>query len=242
MNELFPVRGVTNAEFFACHAAAGRVGLVGGTTWADRLIARAERHLHPDRDWGRWTHAFVFQGQRADGHHWVIESDLDIHRKHIRLGVQENRVAKFEDAETYSTLAILDFGLTAEEHAKLLTAALDLVANRARYSLRELLGTMLAMKFAGPRGEQNRLAREHSYFCSALVRHVFREAGVDLLPGVDVKHTTPEELSRSPRPHRMWLLEREVATPILKTVAGRLRKAVATRRRARAIRALAMAK
>ena len=116
------------------------------------------------------------------------------------------------------------------------------MANRARYSLRELLGTVLAMKFSGPRGEQNRLACEHSYFCSALVRHVFREAGVDLWPGLDVKHTTPEELSRSPRPHRMWLLQREVPTPILKTVAGKLRKAVVTRRRARAIRAVAKAK
>lgn len=242
MGEIIPVRGLSNAEFFARHAALGRVGLVGGNTWVDRIIARAERHLHPEHEWSRWTHAFLFQGRRGDGHDWVIESDLDIQHKHIRLGVQENRVAKFNDADTYSTLAIIDFGLTAEEQAKLLAAALELVANRARYSLRELLGTVLAMKFAGPRGEQNRLACEHSYFCSALVRHVFREAGVDLLPGLDVKHTTPEELSRSPRPHRMWLLQREVPTPILKTVAGRLRKAVATRRRARAIRAMAKAK
>ncbi len=33
-------------------------------------------------------HAFLFQGARHDGHHWVIESDLQINRKHIKLGVQ----------------------------------------------------------------------------------------------------------------------------------------------------------
>ncbi len=241
MNEIIPVRGLTNAEFLARHAAVGRVGLVGGNTLADRIIARAERHLHPTREWGRWTHAFVCQGARADGHQWVIESDLDIHRNHIRLGVQENRVAKFADDGAYSSLALIDFGLTPDEQARLLTAALELVANRARYSLRELLGTMLAMKFAGPRHEENRLAREHSYFCSALVRHVFSEAGVDLLPGLGVKHTTPEELARSPRPHRMWLLEREAPRPLLKSVAGKLRRVVATRRQARSPKATGQA-
>ncbi len=233
MSDIIPVRGLTNAEFFARHAALGRIGLVGGNAFVDRVIARAERHVVPERKWSRWTHAFLFQGQRPDGHHWVIESDLDIHRKHIRLGVQENRVAKFEDDRAYSTLAILDFGLNPEEQQRLISVSLNLVANRARYSLRELLGTLLAMKFAGPRDEANRLAREHSYYCSALVRHVFREAGVDLLPGLEVKHTTPEELARSPRPHRMWLLEREVATPTLKTAVRKVRRALATVRRAR---------
>lgn len=236
MSEVIPVSGLSNADFFARFAAPGRVGLLGGNTWVDRLIARAERHLDPAQQWSRWTHAYFFQGKRADGHHWVIESDLDIHHKHIRLGVQENRVEKYYDAGTYSTLAILDFGLTAEQQAKLLAAGLDLVASRARYSLRELLGTALAVKLDRPRGEQNRLAREHSYYCSALVQHVFRQAGVDLFPGLDVKHTTPEELSRSPQPHTQWLLQREVATPLLKTVAGKLRRTVQTRRRARAIK------
>ena len=236
MSNIIPVTGLTNAEFFARHAAAGRVGLFGGNTWADRLIARAERHLDPDRQWSRWTHALLFQGPRADGHQWVIESDLDIHHKHIRLGVQENRVAKFYDEDAYSTLAILDFGITAEQQVKLLTAGLELVANRARYSLSELLGTMLALKLAKPRDGENRLAREHSFYCSALVQHVFRQAGLDLFPGLDVKHTTPEELSRSPLPHTLWLLQRDVPTPLLKTVVKKLRSKVQDRRQARAVR------
>jgi hypothetical protein len=235
MGEIIAVRGLSNADFFAQHAAPGRVGLVGGTAWVDRLIARAERHLDPDHEWGRWTHAFVCQGTRVDGQVWVIESDLELHGKHTRLGVQENRIDKYHDLEAYTTLAVVDFGLSAEQQQRVVAAGLDLVAQRARYSLRELLGTAWAMKRPELRGVQNRLAREHCFFCSAFVRHVFQATGIDLLPGVEVKNTTPEDLGRSPLPFRMWTLEREVAKPFLSQVAGKLRRGIAVRRRARRI-------
>src|SRR5476649_821723 len=112
MPETIHVEGLTNAEFFERHAAAGRIGLLGGPLLIDRLIGRAQRHLDDDRAHSLWSHTVLFQGRRADGHHWVIESDLDIHRKHIRLGVQENRVAKYHDGKKTAALAILDFGLT----------------------------------------------------------------------------------------------------------------------------------
>ena len=82
---------------------------------------------------GLWSHAFLFQGKRADGHHWVIESDLQIHRKHIQLGVQENRLAKYHDEGFYTTLAVLDFGLSEAQSAQLIREGLELVASRARY-------------------------------------------------------------------------------------------------------------
>ena len=228
--QLIRVEGLTNAEFLQQDAGAGRIGLTSGNTFVDRMIARAERHLDPDHNWGSWTHALMFQGLRADGHHWVVESDLDLHRRHIRLGVQENRVTKYHDEASYSTLAILDFGLTPEQCASVISVALDLVANRARYSLLELLGTAIGMRGYSARDSRNRLAREHSFYCSALVRHVFREARVDLFPGLDVKHTTPEELSRCPLPHTMWLLQRQVPTPLLKTVSRALKARVVARR------------
>ena len=46
-------------------------------------------------------------------------------------------------------------------------------------------------------------------FCSAFVQHVFRKGGLDLTPGVDCKHTTPEDIARSTLPHRAWRLHRE---------------------------------
>lgn len=106
------VTGLSNEEFFRQYAKAGRIGLSSGVTLIDRAICRAERHVNADEHWGSWSHAFWFQGKRADGHHWVIESDLQIHQKHIQLGVQENRISKYFDEGFYSNLAILDFSLS----------------------------------------------------------------------------------------------------------------------------------
>ncbi|MFD0893060.1 hypothetical protein KBB96_16695 [Luteolibacter ambystomatis] len=223
MHETIELGGLTNAEFFATHAAPGRVGLVGGTALIDRAICRAQRHV-TDGAWSWFSHAFFIQGARADGHHWVIESDLDIHRRHVRLGVQENRVSKYHDEELYSTVAILDFGLTPEQTAAIVTEGLNLVADRTRYSLRELLGVMVAIRSETLRGKTNLLSREKSMFCSALVRHLFRAAGVDLAPDLDVKHTAPEDLARSLVPHTTYLLKREIATSKLKAIKRKLNR------------------
>ena len=170
------VSGLSNREFLELYARPGRIGLSGGVTLIDKAICRAERHLDEGARWGCWSHAFLFEGQRLDGHHWVIESDLQVHRKHIQLGVQENRISKYFDEEYYTCLAVLDLGLTENQVACLVREGLELVANRARYSLRELFGTFLALKRPGLRCRQNLLARERSLYCSALVQHLFRQA------------------------------------------------------------------
>lgn len=212
MNRIIETSGISNEEFFKQYAAPGRVALAGGTALIDRVICRAQRHVDEDANWSCWSHAFLIQGERIDGHLWVIESDLEIHRKHIRLGVQENRVDKYFNEELYSTIAILDFGLEPEQVQAVLKEGLNLVADRTRYSLRELLGVLLAMRHQNLRGKSNLLARDKSLFCSALVHHLFRSVSLDLVPGLEVKHTAPEDLFRSTRPHTTYLLKREVAT------------------------------
>ncbi|EEF62131.1 hypothetical protein [Pedosphaera parvula] len=204
------VTGMTNREFLELYASPGRIGLSGGITLIDKAIARAERHVDAAKAWGSWSHAFLFQGKRHDGHHWVIESDLQVHRKHIQLGVQENRATKYHDEDLYSTLAVLDFGLSEKQVSTLLCEALDLVANRARYSVRELFGTMIALRDAKMRAERNPLARESSMYCSAFVQHLFRKAEIELAPGVHAKNTTPEDISRTPVPHVRYVLKREM--------------------------------
>jgi CII protein len=221
------VSGLSNSEFLLRYARPGCIGLSGGITLIDRAICRAERHLDPRHNWGAWSHAFVFEGNRADGHHWVIESDLQIHRKHIQLGVQENRISKYFDERLYTMLAVLDFGLSQEQIALLLREALDLVANRARYSLRELLGTFLALRRPELRARNNVLSRERSLYCSALVQHLFRKIGLDLAPGVDLKNTTPEDIARTQAPHITYCLERQRATSKLRQFRARLSKATA---------------
>ncbi len=119
-NKTVLVTGLSNREFLDLYAGAGRIGLSGGITLIDKAICRAQRHLDKQENWGSWSHAFIFQGQRHDGHHWVIESDLQVHRKHVQLGVQENRVTKYHDEKLYTCLAVLDFGLTEVQIAGLL--------------------------------------------------------------------------------------------------------------------------
>ena len=220
------VEGLSNRDFLERYAQAGRVGLSAGTALADRMIARAERHIDERGQWGSWSHAFVFEGRRVDGHHWLMESDLQFHRKHVQLGVQENRLAKYFDEELYTALAVLDFGLTADQVAVLINGGLELVATHTRYSLRELLGTLVALRQPKRRGQENLLARDHSFYCSAFVQHLFRHAGLDLAPGLEVKNTTPEDLARSPVPHASWLLRREMPRSPLAAVATRVRRRV----------------
>ena len=208
-NKIIRLTNLSNEEFLKLHARPGRIGLSGGLTFIDQAICRAERHLDEKARWGLWSHAFIFQGTRADGHHWVIESDLQVHHKHIQLGVQENRVSKYYDEKLYTNLAVLDFGLSEEQTATLLREALELVATRAKYSVRELLGTLIALRRQELRARTNVLARESSLYCSAFVQHVFRRLGVELAPGIDGKNTTPEDISRSPVPHLTYLLHRE---------------------------------
>src|SRR5438067_400109 len=75
---------VPNRDFLESYARPGCVGLACGTSLIDRAIARAERHVDDAKCWGKWTHAFVFSERRSDQQLWVVESDLQIHRKHIQ--------------------------------------------------------------------------------------------------------------------------------------------------------------
>ena len=225
------VTGLSNREFLEKYSRAGCIGLSGGVTLIDKAICRAERHLDADEKWGSWSHAFLFQGRRPDGHHWIIESDLQIHHKHIQFGAQENRVSKYFDEKLYTSLAVLDFGLSAEQTSTLISEGLELVASRARYSMRELVGTLIALRKPGMRGQNNVLARERSMYCSALVQHLFLKANVDLAPGVDGKNTTPEDISRTALPHIRYLLQRDTARSKLGALKTRLRRRVGARLR-----------
>lgn len=222
MDSIIERTNLSNEEFFNQHAKPGCIALAGGTALIDRVICRAQRHVDDDSNWSFWSHAFLIQGPRLDGHTWVVESDIDIHRKHIRLGVQENRVTKYFNEDLYSTVAILDFGLTTEQTTAVIREGLNLVAERTQYSLRELLGVLVAMKHQKLRGKSNLLARDKSLFCSAMVHHLFRSASIDLVPGVEIKHTAPEDLFRSPTPHTTYLLKRGIATSRLKQLKQRV--------------------
>lgn len=224
MPETIIVEGLTNREFLEQYAAPGRVGLMGGPELINRLIRRAQRHLDDQNTWSHWSHAFLFQGRRRDGHHWIVESDLDIKHKHIRLGVQENRTAKYHDETLATSLAILDFGLTPAQEEAVLAGALALVADGTRYSLREIAGTIWALRHPRWRPRENLLTQEKAFYCSSFVRHVFDQAGLNLTDGVTAKNTAPEHIFRSGVPHTKWLLIRHDPPPSrLRRIVRRLR-------------------
>jgi hypothetical protein len=229
--EIIQVTGLSNQEFLARYAGPGRLGLSGGITLSDKAICRAQRHLDDDETWGWWSHAFIFQGERPDGHHWVIESDLQLHHKHIQFGAQENRVSKYYDEKLYTSLAVLDFGLSPAQCAALVKEGLELVANRTRYSVRELVGTLIALRHSELRNKNNVLARQSSMYCSALVRHLFRAAGLDLVPEVDLKNTTPEHLARTSLRHVAFVLRREEKSKLAEArirLRGRISRGVSS--------------
>jgi hypothetical protein len=228
-SKVVTITGMSNREFIELYAAPGRVGLCGGTTRVDVAIRAAQRHVHAEHRWSDWSHAFLFEGRRIDGQHWVLESDIQILRKNIQLGAQENRAEKYFDDKMFPALAILDFGLSEAQAAALVCEGLDLVANHERYSIRELLGTLAVIKKPELRAQENRLAQKRSVYCSAFVRRLFERLEIDLVPGVAGKNTAPEDIASSPLPHVKYLLLREI--PEMKSVA--LAKKIKTRVRAR---------
>lgn len=197
----------TNAEFLQAYAAPGRVGLVGLASWLDRRIRKTQRHLDVDGNWSQWSHAFLCEGQRVDGAHWLLESDLDLHSHFVRLGVQENRADKYFGEADAPTMAILDFGLDAAQTQAVLAEGLNLLGSRTKYSIPKAIGTYVAMRKTqlGRRfGRQD----ERSIYCSAFVHHCYGAAGVDLMPGVLEDNVLPELLWNSPVPHRAWVVSR----------------------------------
>ena len=210
MSELNPELPVDlrNQELFTSYAKPGVVGLAGGAHFIDRTIRKVQRHWRGDAPRSLYSHAFICSGVRADGQHWLLESDLEIRHKQIRLGVQENRAAKYFSATDYPNLALLDFNLNFEQTVAVMTSALDLLAGSATYSLRELLGTLIALQRPTLRSRDNLLSREGAVFCSAMVQHCFQAIAMEFASGVSVKNTTPEDIAATTTAHQRYAVIR----------------------------------
>ena len=53
-----------------------------------------------------------------------------------------------------------------------------------------------------------------------------RKVGLDLAPGVDAKHTTPEDIARTPLPHVAFVLRREPAAGTLSELTDQMNRRV----------------
>lgn len=202
------LRGLSNLEFLCRYAKQGCIGLFGGSSTIDRAIRRGQRSIDRDSQSSLWSHAAVFQGERTDGRHWLLESDFDLGKGQVRNGAQENRVDKYRSEKDWPNLAILDFGLSTRRSREIVVAGLDLVSRRTAYDLGGILETYWAMV----RRRLHEADRKgDSTFCSAFVRTVFHHAGIDLAPGVAIQHTLPEHVSRTGVAHTCYRLVRDPA-------------------------------
>lgn len=141
-----------------------------------------------------FSHAFIISEKRLDNHWWVIESDIEFHKKQIKLGVQENRIEKYFNETEYPNIAILNFNLNSTQTQLVLNEALNMVANRANYSLREIFGVLLSFTNTKERNKQNKFEQENSFICSSLVAHCYQTVNIDFNAAVSLKNTTPEDI------------------------------------------------
>lgn len=199
---------MTNEEFFTTYAAKGKVGLVGGTAFIDKSIRQLQKKITPDQNPSPFSHAFIFSGKREDGQFWIFESDLEFHRRHTKIGIQENRISKYYDVLHYPNVAVLDFNLSEEAIKRILAEALNLLSGKGEYSLREIFGVMLSLD-KKTRTHSNLFSRDNSFFCSAFVQHCYVKADTLFNEKVSLKHLTPSDIYCTEIPHQSHTLIRE---------------------------------
>lgn len=194
---------MTNEAFFNTHNKSGLVALVGGSSLIDKGIKKAQKAIQNNNQSSLFSHAFIINEKRIDGRWWVLESDLEIHKKQIKLGVQENRINKFFNEDDYPNVALLDFNLTPNQTQQLLAEGLNQIANRATYSIREIFGVLLSFSKKELREQENKFSQQNSFICSSFVQHCYLQAGITFQPKIALKHLTPQDIYQTDLPFKI---------------------------------------
>jgi hypothetical protein len=221
-NQIRVAPTMPNREFLEMFARPGRVGLACQASIPVASPRRATPTSGAERA-NVWTHAFIFEGRRLDGQHWVIACEFQGDGHGVSAGLQESRMSKYFDEGVYSALAVLDFKFSDDQMTLLLREGLELVACRARCSLRELLGHAALPQRPRSRDRSRTSGRERSMFCSAFFQCLFAKAGLDLAPALHANPDVLGDITRIALPHMTYLLKRAAPTP--KAVAARPRHA-----------------
>ncbi len=194
---------MTNQAFFEQHAKPGTIALIGGSDLVDRTIQKAQKLITQTGQNSFFSHAFIVGEKRSDDQLWIIESDIVVNRKQVNMGVQENRLSKYYEDEAYPNVALLDFNLSSKQVKTVIAEALCLVADRANYSINEVLGVLIAFTSNRLRQRKNLMANDKSFFCSAMVQHCYSTINFLFQEEVSSKHLTPEEIYRTPLAHQV---------------------------------------
>jgi hypothetical protein len=194
-------------EFFTEYFSPGVIGLVGTRDTIGLAIRAAQKEITGDRSASLWSHCFICgevrpdrrgQGNEITKSPYIFESDLVIKplASQFRNGAQENWIGKW-CGESVEHAAAINFSLSADEKECILATSLQLVDDQVVYPVHELLGTWFAI-IMHKQWLPNPLDTPHALYCSAFVRHCYREAGRDFLSdGVDITNTAPEDIAQA---------------------------------------------
>ncbi len=188
---------MTNKEFFKEFAKPATIGLVGGTALIDKSIRKAQKLITPNKLESYWSHALIVNGIRQDNQIWIIESDLEFHTKQINLGVQENRISKYYNENEYPNVAILNFDLSNKQIDNVIGQALNLVALKTQYSIREVFGVLYNTFLNYSRLNENKFKQKNSLFCSAFVQNCYNEINFTLNSNVNTSQLAPHDIYTS---------------------------------------------
>ena len=194
-------------EFFTGHYKPGIIGMVGAKDMIGIAIRDAQSAVTVDKRPSLWSHCFICGDLRLDRRGpkgaksrspYLFESDLKINllKSQIRNGAQENWVGKWCKEEVENA-AVIDLGLSEDQRDSILATALQLVDEQVLYPIHELLGTWWAI-IMKKQWLPNPFDNPHAMYCSAFVRHCYKEAGRDFIgPEVSVSNTTPEDIAQA---------------------------------------------
>lgn len=202
------IKDISNKDFIETYAKPGCIGLVGADTPIDNSIKKMQKYITADGKSSLWSHAFIYSGLREDGQWWIIESDLEFHSRKIDLGVQENRAEKYFDEKIFPNLAILNFNLDEDKQKLVVGEGLNLVAARTEYSIKEVFGALYTLLKKEDRGSKNKMEKENSFFCSAMVQHCYTQVKINLTTGINLKQLAPEDIATTPIHHNQYRLVR----------------------------------
>jgi len=194
-------------EFFTTHYKRGIIGIIGTKGTIGLAIREAQKAVTADGKASLWSHCFIFGELRFDRRGangtksispYIFESDLhvDLFKSQLRNGAQENWIGK-HCREKVENAAVIDFGPSEDQKNDILATALQLVDEQVLYPIQELLGTWWAI-ITKKQWLENPVNDPHAMYCSAFVRHCYKEAGKDFIgSGVSVSNTTPEDIAQA---------------------------------------------
>lgn len=194
-------------DFFSTNYKPGLVALIGTSDPLGLAIREAQSLITNDGNASLWSHCFILGDLRLDRRGvgnsitkspYIFESDLkaNVFKPQVRNGAQENWIGKWCVGKVEHA-AIIDFGLSDDEKDAVLATALQLIDEQTLYPIQELLGTWWAI-ITGKQWLPNPLDDPHAMYCSAFVRHCYKQAGRDFLGGeIDVSNTAPENIAQA---------------------------------------------